>query len=311
MLSISFSDFFLSKHAILHFCISNFLLAIVIDLLARIITTIYGGIMSFQKKLLSDIANIDREIAKLQSMQSAAPEGKLIMRSRKDGRTEYYQKIRIEDGKFVEKYIPQHNTDLISALAYKDYTDLRLNDLIKNKKVFQEHLDLIYQTPQSQKYLETHPRIGAIIKNNLLPVEERYRKWAESPYPRKNDKNDGLIYPTVIPDLFVRSKSEADISSRLVHFGIPFHFEEALTINGTTIYPDFKCISLSTGKFFWWEHQGMWDVADYVNNNVFRREQFYYNAGIIPWKNLIITTETRSEPLDIQWVDEIIKYFLL
>ncbi|MBO7392365.1 MAG: hypothetical protein J6U77_07685, partial [Verrucomicrobia bacterium] len=73
---------------------------------------------------------------------------------------------------------------------------------------------------------------------------------------------------------------------------------------------DFKCKNMRTGKVFWWEHQGKWDDPGYVSG-LPAREELLYKAGLVPWKNLIITTETQDLPLDLQWVDEIIRFFLL
>ncbi len=267
--------------------------------------------MSFQKKLSADIVRLNRESEQLQKMLNNTPEGKLIIRSRKNGRVEYYHKTTLLPGCFEEKYISADNSELAVKLAWKRYAALKLNDIQKMQQASQRYLDTITATPSSQTFLETHPLFKDLIYPLQLPTDERYRQWMQSDYPRKLDHADGLKYPTIVPQLYVRSKSEADIAARLVHYGVPFHFEEALNSGGIILYPDFKCICLSTGKFFWWEHQGKWDDEEYVKNNVFYREQQLYKAGLIPWKNLIITTETLNEPLDIQWIDEIIKHYLL
>ena len=136
-------------------------------------------------------------------------------------------------------------------------------------------------------------------------------KWRTQDYYKNPYRPEGLIVPTVIPGFKVRSKSEADIIARLVHFGVPFHYEEGFEVGGKWRFPDITCKAISSPyKEFYWEHLGGLSSFKYFDENIKKLKEFY-SCGIIPWKNLIITTETDEEPLDINWVDEIIKYYLL
>ena len=61
---------------------------------------------------------------------------------------------------------------------------------------------------------------------------------------------------------------------------------------------------------FYLEHLGALDKQGYIEE--WNKRQFQLaKAGIIPWKNLLITTETRDQPLDINWVDDLIKFYLM
>ena len=97
---------------------------------------------------------------------------------------------------------------------------------------------------------------------------------------------------------------------RLVHFGVPFRYEELVYSNGIYYHPDFSCLNVRTLEKIYIEHQGGWDMDSYVDR-LHNREMDLKQAGIIPWKNLLITTETKDQSLDINWVDVLIQYYLL
>lgn len=158
--------------------------------------------------------------------------------------------------------------------------------------------------------LRNHPGLSALVLPQLRSKEDAVAKWRDAEYKRSTRHAENLKYPTVIPGLFVRSKSEADIISRLEFFGIPFRYEEEIIINGVAYHPDFSCLSPTTFEIKYWEHQGGWDKESYIEP-LKNREATLASVGIIPWKNHIITTETLDQPLDITWVDMLIQYFLL
>ena len=151
-------------------------------------------------------------------------------------------------------------------------------------------------------------------------IRQKAEAWKNIPYKRSQTNPEWLKYPTIIKGLQVRSKAEADIIGRFEHFGAAYHYEEYFDIpehllnlyrrNSFDIHPDFKCKNMRTGKVYWWEHQGQWDNPKYVAD-LPAREELLFKAGLVPWKNLIITTETQELPLDLQWVDEIIRFYLL
>lgn len=267
--------------------------------------------MSITEKLISDRKKLEAEISRLMEIIQNSPPGYLHIRQRYNWAAEYYHHNPDADGGYAVKYLPRKDRALAEALVKKEYYKCRIEEMIAEKNAIDEYLKLKLKVPKSQTFLNKNPDAKNIMQTEHMPADPSFREWMNSPYPRKNDRMENLIYPTVLPDLNVRSKAEADIAARLVHFKIPFHYEEIAIVNNIQIALDFKCISLNTGKFIYWEHQGRWDDDEYVKNNVFRRDPLLYAAGLVPWKNLIITTETLGSPLDIRWVDKIIEHFLL
>ena len=134
--------------------------------------------------------------------------------------------------------------------------------------------------------------------------------WKNAEYNKSMKYPEKLIYTTVVPTLKVRSKSEADIVSRMEYYGVPYHYEELVLINNAYYAMDFTCRNIRTKQTWYWDHRGMMDNPDYIRK-VISCENAYLSEGIIQGINLIVTTETKDNPLDLQWVDELIQFYLL
>lgn len=253
---------------------------------------------------------LENELAGWLSILEKAPEGKLVSRKKKNGKYEYTCSIKSPEGKKQEIYIPQSDYQLAANLALKPYAELRIRECRKELGLFHDILQFYEQERPSGNYLKTHPGASELILPAIYTADERVRKWQEAEYVRSTKHLEDLKYPTVIKGLLVRSKAEADIISRLVYYGVPFRYEEQVIIDGIVYHPDITCLNVRTFEIVYFEHQGAWDKEDYVRDQAERMVKFS-KVGIIPWKNLIITTETAEQPLDINWVDEIIQYYLL
>ena len=108
----------------------------------------------------------------------------------------------------------------------------------------------------------------------------------------------------------VRSKSEVQIADSLNRLGIPYRYEYPLRLkNGINIYPDFYCLNVRTRQELYWEHFGMMDNPEYAKNAVQKLHQ-YNSIQIIPGKNLIITMETSTSPLNVKYIEQQIKSYL-
>ncbi|MBO4835216.1 MAG: hypothetical protein J5483_03805 [Lachnospiraceae bacterium] len=272
--------------------------------------------------------SLEKEIQLLQNyLDHNATDDSLVSRKEK-GYYRYARKFKNEEGKPDEVYLSQEDIAEIRKLAYINYSKARLKDARGEKSAI-DHLVRFYdQERRVTEYLSLHPGVAAVLQNDPdfqtsaleSDLQKKADQWKNAPYNRSTRNPKDLKYPTIVPGLLVRSKAEADIISRFEHFGAAYHYEEEWETpehlinlygrNGFAFHPDFKVKNMRTGNVFWWEHQGKWDDPKYVAD-LAQRESFLYKMGLVPWKNLIITTETLSRPLDILWVDEIIQFFLL
>ena len=71
-----------------------------------------------------------------------------------------------------------------------------------------------------------------------------------------------LIHRTARGEM-VRSKSEVIIADHLANNGVDYSYEQPLTIEGVTKYPDFTIEDMESGSAFYWEHCGMLHVPSY------------------------------------------------
>ena len=109
--------------------------------------------------------------------------------------------------------------------------------------------------------------------------------------------------------LRVRSKNEMAICELLSYYGLDYRYEMALELSkitlrddGTaimesvTLYPDFT-IFLPDGEVVYWEHFGMLDKEDY-RSGFANKMILYYDNGIYPPRNLIITMDGPGKEFD-------------
>ena len=276
--------------------------------------------------------DLEKEIQSLKAFLANDDPAHLMIRHHANGSYYYTKKYRDENGKWKEDYLSQSSINDIKKMAYRQYAAERLKDALSEIKVINHILRFHTTDSHVKKYMQKHPGVYAMLKDwlwakgddDLLASDDEIRQkaeaWKNIPYKRSQTNPEWLKYPTIIKGLQVRSKAEADIIGRFEHFGAAYHYEEYFDIpehllnlyrrNSFDIHPDFKCKNMRTGKVYWWEHQGQWDNPKYVADLPVR-EELLFKAGLVPWKNLIITTETQELPLDLQWVDEIIRFYLL
>lgn len=266
--------------------------------------------MNNLNNLSERISALESEIRYLENLIAAAPEGRLIARSLKSGGYRYSVKRPDADNKVREDYLAAEELATAKALALRDYAKQRILDAKQEKHYLQLEFNYLTKEKNAESFLKAHPGAAELVNPLIRKRSEQLEAWKNAPYERSTEFPEHLIYPTIIPGFMVRSKAEADILGRFEFFGAAYHYEEELRCGNDIIHPDFTCKNLSTGKTIYWEHQGGWDDPGYVRR-LNRRNEIYCKLGISPGDNLIITAETGSHPLDIQWVDQLIQYYLL
>lgn len=92
----------------------------------------------------------------------------------------------------------------------------------------------------------------------LNEKEQLLHQWLHMPFQSNPFHPENLIHKTASGKM-VRSKSEVLIDLVLTTNHIPFHYESALVLGNSTIYPDFTILHPKTGKIFYWEHFGFMD----------------------------------------------------
>lgn len=120
-----------------------------------------------------------------------------------------------------------------------------------------------------------------------------------------------LIHRTARGEL-VRSKSEVIIADHLANKGVEYAYEQPLTIEGVTKYPDFTVEDMESGLTYYWEHCGMLHVPSY-RRRWEEKLAWYRTHGILPQEEgsgengtLIITRDEANGSIDSAKITKLI-----
>lgn len=86
----------------------------------------------------------------------------------------------------------------------------------------------------------------------------------------------------------------------------PYRYECPLQLK---VYPDFTVLNVKERKEIYWEHLGMMDDLDYVENAL-RKITLYEKNGIFTGDSLILTYETKKNPINQKVVRGMIQRYL-
>ena len=253
---------------------------------------------------------LEQEIAQLKEVLASAPEGFLIARTADNGNYHYSHKVYLSDGKTKEHYLGKEPSPEAMNLAEKAWAKKRLPRIMEEKELISRLLRIRQEEDPALSYLMRHPGLRPLLESSAVLTDRQINKWKHEPYRKSQNYPDQLRYSTVVPTLKVRSKAEADIVACLERHHIPYRYEEVITLNGQDYAMDFTCLNLRSKTKWYWDHRGMLDKPGYIQKTL-HCDSAYLQAGIIPWINLIVTTETREHPLDLQWVEILTRFYLV
>lgn len=241
---------------------------------------------------------LEQEIPELEKIVEKSPKGTLVACKIK-GKNRWYLQQRQKDGSYSRSYIGLKDVELAKQLARKAYFKALLKDE-------QNELSCIKRYIKSRKTTKH----GELISLNS-PYRELLglRKWDIEDYERSSSHPENLIVKAPKGER-VRSKSEALIANALFGSGIKYRYECRLELGDITFFPDFTIMSERTQKLVIWEHFGIIDDPAYFDN-MMKKIGLYISNGYLPGQNLIMTFESRTNPLTIDVVQEIITKHLV
>lgn len=238
-------------------------------------------------------------INELRKQLPKLPDGQLLMRL--NGK---YAKWYLK-GKRKTKYIPHSKLNMARQLAEKSLLQQRINCLETENMAIERCLEMMLprETKESRMIASEHFK-------RLLNTEEQdpHQSWSLN-YERNQKYPEGLIHKSASGNI-LRSKSEVLIDLALYQHNIPYRYEAALNLDDITLWPDFTIMHPITEKILYWEHFGMVDDEEYVNICM-KKQKLYIANGIIPNVNLIMTFETKDNPLTAEQVERVIANYLL
>ena len=160
---------------------------------------------------------------------------------------------------------------------------------------------------------ETARRMTNLLQDECQMVEFKQTKGSVF-------MQEGLVYRTST-GIAVRSKSELLVYETLLNAKIQPAYEQALTLGGSTRYPDFTIADEISGRTIYWEHLGMLERDDYRKS--WEKKLAWYRANHVrPAEEpsvvvgddengiLVTTQETSVAPFNLGDVQEKIRKYL-
>lgn len=216
------------------------------------------------------------------------------------GKETYYHTL-VKNGRYMRTSLSK-DTDTLKSLARREYLSLSIKALENNIKVLEraekaimagdiDHLKELmqkaYRGLPDEYFFGSGVGAGSIYQ--IAGAEEaikRHIEWGKESYEKSTNRPEKLRLPTSA-GYKVRSKSEQHIVEQLVNYGIPHRYEQILRIGDDVTAPDFTFRNWEL-KLFYWEHAGMMDDPYYRARHK-KKMALMERAGIVPWKNLIVT----------------------
>lgn len=222
----------------------------------------------------------------------------------------------LHNGKYIKWYqsekgkrtlIPKKDIEFARQLALKQYLSSLLLDLLQEQKSLNSYLSHFNNYQSHVEQLLTNPHYRELLKNSIKPLSVELLQWATESYTKSTFHSEQLKFHSISGNI-LRSKSEVLIDQALFHNLIPFRYECLLKLDEVTMFPDFTIRHPLSGAIIYWEHFGMMDLPSYAQN-AFQKISLYTSHGFIPGINLITTFETKEHPLDIRYVETLIRHY--
>lgn len=280
------------------------------------------------KKLTKESSELEKILKKIDAFLENAPEGCLKWQNKNDKTYYYHQFARREDNakeickdnekknllKWERKYIKKKDITLAQELAQKQYYD-KVRPIIENNL---NEINIFLKSIQKKEVDYIYDSLSVERKRLVIPVKstvkQKIEQWIEESYEQNQMYPEHLKYETEQGEL-VRSKSEVIIANFLYQHkeNFVYKYERPLELMEKgrlkTIYPDFTILNIHTGNIIYWEHAGRMDDPYYANEFV-KKMNTYTENDLFVGRDVIVTYETSSTPLDIHIVKRLIKDIL-
>ena len=260
---------------------------------------------------MSEVKNLlkarEKQLLQLKKEKEKAlrsvPEGFLRINRHKN-KTEFYHRTDPKDKNGT--YIKEKDIHLAQKLAQKEYDKKVLVSIEKELNAINKYFSFYPDKNPEQVYENLHKERQKLIMPIVEPDEEYLHNWESVKYQGKEFYEDTPEFYTSKGER-VRSKSEVIIADVLNREGVPYRYEYPIYIKGIgKIYPDFTVLNIGIRKEMIWDHFGMMDDPEYVEKAV-QKIATYENNGFFSGENLILTYETRKNPLNQRTINSIIQ----
>lgn len=251
------------------------------------------------------------EIEKRQDFVSkelkTCPPGALL-RIKEQDRIVYYHDVWI-DGKRRRTSLNKH-PEMLALLARKKYLEIESVILENNMNILRKIMTGFCDITPEQIWKQLPEKYKDLPKSIFFQdMEARTAEcWQNQPYEQSDYLPDRKVHLTS-RGLAVRSKSELIIAEKFYEFQVPFRYEQVLKIGKYTLAPDFTILT-ADDRMFYWEHCGLPENSSYMKKHKWKMD-LYESAGIVPWKNLIVTYDNERGTIELPVIESEIRNKLL
>lgn len=225
------------------------------------------------------------------------------------GQVQYKHVYKNDKGRMVTDHIPNENLDIVKSVLQSKYErDIRKLAISRKRKLSKLHV-LADQNGFEEIYKNIHPYRQMHIKPIVDSYENRIKKWKSIPYTTLGFKDSDKKFKTK-NGLTVRSKTERTLTDLFDSYGLTYKYEYPIYINGRTRYVDFAFLDPNSDQIIYWEHFGMMNNPQY-SVAAYKKLIEYDKNGIRQGHNLIVTYEDSDNDLDYDYVNMLIKRYLL
>lgn len=261
------------------------------------------ALMKKKEELEMYIIQSEKQLLKL-------PSG--CLHSKKNGK---YYSYYMNDENNRNIYISTKEKEFIKQLSQRKYLEALLTELNKEYQLVIKQLKKYKPEKCVSIYEKLAPRYNMLIEPIIEPEDMYSSNWIkqkkkETMELASNSYEKSERFESANGE-YLRSKSELIISEKLNRNNVPYIYEYPFkTETGKTLYPDFYILNKRTRKSYFYEHFGMMDNEEYVNNAITKIEEYERN-GVKLGDKLLVTFETSKKGLNTKRVDEMIKNYFI
>lgn len=262
-----------------------------------------GG-LTILRRIQNEINELEKKLLFAQKEVGRLPAGTLRCTSCK-GTEQFYI-----DGHYISK----KKYEMIKGVAQREY----LENMIP---LLEERIRMLYDLRENYNShaLESVCCMGSTARKKLIyplweSIEQKINNFFAEEYEAGTFEEENTTEFFTTKGERVRSKSELLIAEHLNRYDVPYRYEKPLKLklqNRIIVCrPDFTVLNKTTAKLYIYEHLGRMDDIEYVIKNM-RKLDLYEKNGFLLGKNLIITHETSTSPLNTSVVDSYIESFFI
>lgn len=231
-----------------------------------------------------------------------APDDTLNIRfNRRSKRYEYYL---YEKGN-KRTYLPKSAIPRAYSIVTKDYHK-KLLQIVQSRLQRDELAFACHELPLASVFDSLNPGRKALLTPFLLDDEAFTQSWYDE-HPGSSNSRSFIHSYTTNRGETVRSKSEKMLADLFDRLGIPYVYECAfLHKDGTVSYPDFLLLNLRLRKTVLFEHFGLMDDPEYVQNFC-KKLRVLTEDGLVFGVDFLFSSETASLGIDLEIVTQMLR----